>query len=62
MANKKVKLKVIGEDRTQSFEIEVANKLLQLKKPAWELKDDRFIWNGRELANAPKKPQKEKSE
>ena len=61
MAEKKTFVNLKQKDGTKGpkiqrkFEIGQANKLLSLSKSQWELNDENFKWNGREIANAPKK-------
>ena len=43
-----------GKPKKQSFEIERANKLLTMKKSAWELDDAGFEWNGTEIKKKSK--------
>ena len=46
-----VTLKVKGEKgKTQEFEIAQANALLKIKNSQWELKDEKFTYNGTEIA------------
>lgn len=56
MAEKKtVVLSTKGEKpQKREFSIEQANKLLKLSKPAWQLNDPKFEWNGTEIAHAKK--------
>lgn len=49
----KLRSKPSGKDakaKTRSFEIDQANKLLKVKKSAWELADEKFQFNGSEIA------------
>lgn len=53
----KLKSKPSGKDvksKLRSFEISRANKLLSMKKSAWELSDDNFRFNGTEIAKKTK--------
>ena len=51
-----VTLKVKGEKgREQKFEIAQANALLKIKNSQWELKDEKFTYNGTEIAPKPTK-------
>lgn len=43
-----------GKPKTKSFEIGQANKLLKMKKSAWELNDPKFTFNGTEIAKSAK--------
>lgn len=43
-----------GPKKEQKFPIDQANKLLSLKKTQWQLSDDRYKWNGTELAKNAK--------
>lgn len=53
----KLKSKVKGtkaKARTQSFQVKQANDLLSLKFSSWILDDDKYKWNGTELAKSTK--------
>ena len=39
-----------AKNKTKSFEIGHANKLLSLANPRWKLADEKFKWNGKEIA------------
>lgn len=52
-----LKSKPSGKDskaKSRQFEISQANKLLTIKKSAWELDDDKFQFNGTEIAKKTK--------
>lgn len=52
MKDQKVKLKAkdVKDAKSKEFEIDHANKLLKLSNTQWELADDKFVWNGTEIA------------
>lgn len=43
------------KSKTQKFPISQANKLLKLSNTEWELSDEGFKWNGKEIAVNSKK-------
>lgn len=45
----------VGKSKEQKFPIDQANKMLKIKKSAWELSDKDYIFNGIEIAPASKK-------
>lgn len=55
--NKKVGLiaKDVKNPKVQEFDIDQANKLLKLPNSQFELKDDKFEWNGMEIGMKSKK-------
>lgn len=52
MKDQKVKLKAkdVKDAKPKEFGIDHANKLLKLPNTQWELADDKFAWNGTEIA------------
>ena len=42
------------KQKSRPFEISVANKMLQLRNSQWELKDDKYTFNGVEIAKKTK--------
>lgn len=46
----KLKAKDVKDSKPQEFKIEVANKLLKLSNSKWDLADEKFVWNGTEIA------------
>lgn len=54
--NTKVSLKAKDSKKAKKgkFFIDQANKMLSLSNSKWELDDDRFKWNGSEIAKKPK--------
>ena len=42
------------KSKERQFEIGLANKLLKMKKSAWELSDSNFVFNGTEIAKKAK--------
>ena len=52
-----LKSKPQGKDakpKERKFEIKQANALLKIKKSGWELSDDKFQFNGKEIAKKAK--------
>ena len=45
-----LKAKDKKESKPQAFPIAQANKILSLSNPQWELSDEKFMWNGTEIA------------
>lgn len=48
--NVKLKAKDVKDAKPKEFTIDHANKLLKLPNTQWELADDKFNWNGTEIA------------
>ena len=42
------------KSKKQAFELSHANRILNLPGSRWKLADDKFKWNGKEIANATK--------
>jgi len=50
-----LKPKDTKDGKLKEFGIDQANKLLKLPNSQWELKDEKFKWNGTELAKVQSK-------
>lgn len=49
-ATVKLKAKDVTENNEKTFPLAVANKLLSLSGTQWELSDEGYTWNGKDLA------------
>lgn len=59
-ATVKLKAKDVTENGEKTFSLAVANKLLSLPGSQWELSDEAYTWNGKDLAVKPADEEKAK--